>query len=289
MVVQIRYRRACACLASVLLLVAGACVADVLQVIYPRIEERPQDDYGYQVLELALAKSGVAYSLRFTMQKMNQERARQELELGTVSVVDQGPSAEFESRFDAVYFPINRGLSGYRLFIINQDSAPAFQKIRTLADLQRMIAGQGPGWSDTAILEASGIRVVSAEFESLFRMVDARRFDFFPLGVEEVYGFLERYRLLAPHSIVEESVALYYPFSRLFFVRKGNAELRDTILLGLKRAFSDGSFQRLLESNPQFKHALDRAMLKKRTLIKIDNPSLTERFREIPSEYFYRP
>ncbi|HJW12090.1 MAG TPA: hypothetical protein VJ598_09905 [Albitalea sp.] len=270
-------------------LATPSLAAPVLDVVYPRVEERSTEDYGYAVLELALAKSGVPYKLRLSEGVMTPERARLEIEAGRVSVLDFGSSADYETRFRAVYFPIDRGLSGYRLAIIHRDSAADFARIRTLAGLRQKSAGQGPGWADATILADAGIRIETAQFEQLFRMVNARRFDFYPLGVEEVYGHLERHRALAPEAIVERSLALHYPFARLFFVARANTELADALGSGLKRAFADGSFQRLLENHVSVKRSLAQAALSKRVIIELDNPLLTPAFKQMPAAYFYRP
>lgn len=263
--------------------------AQALNVVYPQIEERPASDYGYQVLALALAKSGVPYRLQLSRLPMNLKRAQAEIQAGTVSVVDFGTSRDAEQNLRAVYFPIDRGLSGYRLFIIHRESASVFAKVRALGDLRSLTAGQGPGWPDAQILSAAGIPVVTAQFERLFAMVDARRFDFYPLGVEEVYGFLDRYRAVAPNSIVEPELAIHYPFARLFFVRSDNAALHDALLTGLKRAFADGSLQHLLDDNLQFSEGLRQSQLKHRRIIEIDNPLLSDAFRAIPKSYFLNP
>lgn len=276
-------------LAMFCLLLASQVSAAVLDVVYPQAEERPPEDYGYQVLQLALSKSGQPYRLSLSSYKMNLERTRSELKAGTVSVCDFGTGQAFEQMFLPVYFPIDRGLSGYRLFIINRALAPAFAQIHDLAGLRKKVAGQGRGWADTLILEAAGIHVRTAEFDDLFRMVDAQRFDFYPLGVEEVYPLWSRYRALAPNSIVEKTLVLHYPFARLFFVRKDNTALRDALLLGLQRALADGSLQRLLDGNARFSGALKRADLKHRTLIEIDNPNASPEFKAMPRAYFLTP
>lgn len=260
-----------------------------LNVVYPAIEERASDGYGYKILDLALSKSGRPYQLSIAPLKMNQERTRASIESGSISIVDFGTSAEFEERFRAIYFPIDRGLSGYRLFIINRSAAAEFAAIRNLNELKQKVAGQGNGWSDIKILRNAGIRVESAEFGSLFKMLEMGRFDFFPLGVEEVYALLEQHKDSAPNSTVEESLALHYPFARLFFVKKDNKELHDAVMAGLENAFADGSFQSLVESDPSFRAVRERAHLASRTLIEIDNPNLTVRFKEIPAKYFSKP
>jgi hypothetical protein len=226
------------CCCALALGAAAAPAWAALNVIYPRIEERPRDDYGYKVLDLALSKAGVAYTLSMSRLKMNQERARTLLEEGVISVFD---------------------------------------------------AGQGPGWADITILRAAGIGVKTSEFELLFRMLNAKRIDFYPLGADEIFGLAARYRGQAPDIMVEPRLALQYPFARLFFVRKGDGALRDAIYAGLQKAFADGSFQNLLEADPGFHASVARANLSARTVISIPNPNLSESFRQIPREYFYVP
>jgi ABC-type amino acid transport substrate-binding protein len=263
--------------------------AHELEVVYPLIEERPRDSYGYKVLELALAKSGRRYRLTVSKELMSQERARASLEDGRISVFDTGASAQAEERLRAVYFPIDRGISGYRLFIVNRALSAEFAAIKDLDGLRLKTAGQGPGWADVKILENAGIKVQIAPFGALFAMADNRRFDFYPLGLEEVYGMLDKYRERAPGSVVEETLVLHYPFARLFFVNKGNLELHDALLAGLQAAFADGSFQKLLENDPGYKAARQRANIAKRTIIEVENPELTPRFKAIPAKYFAKP
>src|SRR5262245_41563266 len=256
-----------------------------LRVVYPNEEGAAGQNYGAQVLALALAKSGIPYTLTIHPARVNQERARVMIEEGTVSVYDFGTSAEFEQRLLPVYFPIDRGLLGYRLCVIHRDNADAFARITSIDQLRDKTAGQGVNWSDTAILRHAGITVHVAPWESLFQMVENKRFDFFPLGASEAYTFLKKYQALAPNAIVEQHLVLIYPFGRLFFVRKDNTALRDAIQRGLEQAFADGSFQQLFEDF--WSLSLTPVNLKERTPIRISNLNLTPAFLKIPRKYFY--
>jgi len=263
--------------------------AEPLHVIYPAMEERSADSYGYKVLSLALEKSGRPFQLSISASKMNSERARKSIDEGTVSIADFGSSAELEKRYAAIYFPIDQGISGYRLFIINKNSASRFAQIKSLSDLRTMVAGQGPGWSDIRILEQAGIKVETGEFTSLFKMVELGRFDFFPLGIEEVFGLLEKFQTSCPNSIVEPTLVLHYPFARLFFVKKDNQALRAAVLDGLEKAYADGSFQKLINNDAAFKEARTLSAMGSRTVIELNNPGLTEDFRKMPARYFTKP
>jgi hypothetical protein len=56
--------------------------------------------------------------------------------------------------------------------------------VHSLADLKPMRFGQGSDWPDTAVLRDNGLQVVTSQnYASLFRMLDAGRFDLFPREV----------------------------------------------------------------------------------------------------------
>ncbi|MDF5908869.1 hypothetical protein P4132_22180 [Pseudomonas aeruginosa] len=64
--------------------------------------------------------------------------------------------------------------------------------MRTLDDLRRLRFGQRQDWADTPILRANGLEVkTSQSYESLFRMLDAGRFEVFPREVVVIDGELE--------------------------------------------------------------------------------------------------
>jgi len=136
-----------------------------------------------------------------------------------------------------------------------------------------------------AALGQKPITVHVAPWESLFQMVESKRFDFFPLGASEASTLLHEYQSLAPNAIVDTHLVLIYPFGRLFFVRKDNAALRDAIQSGLEQAFADGSFQQLFEDF--WSLSLTPVNLKERTPIRISNLNLTPAFLKIPRKYFY--
>ena len=63
--------------------------------------------------------------------------------------------------------------------------------------------------------------------------------------------------------------------------------LRDAVLLGLGRAFEDGSLVQLLESDAGFRRSLAAAGIRRRQLIELANPNLTRAYHQIPRKYFY--
>ena len=67
--------------------------------------------------------------------------------------------AEAERALNVVRIPINRGLIGYRVFIIQKDRQADFDRVRSLADLKALTGGQGLGWIDTEIMKAANLKI----------------------------------------------------------------------------------------------------------------------------------
>lgn len=260
-----------------------------LKVVYPNVNEAGEELFGYAVLKLALENSGKDFELNVSKVRVNNDRIRVMIKQKRISISDFGTSPEYEQELLPIYFPIDMGLNGWRIFLIHNDQQSKFSKIKTIEDLRKNIAGQEVGWSDVEILEEAGLKVQKAShITSLFRMTEGKRFDYFPLGVNEVHSLLEGYRKYSPNVIVEQKILLIYPFGRLFFVNKDNQELHDAVKTGLVKSFENGSFWKLFKSHKSNAAIFTKSHLKKRIQILIDNPNITEEFKKIPKKYFFR-
>ena len=256
--------------------------ADPEILYYPKRAESPRWSYALSLVELALKESGQNYILKPTEEEMSQTRAARELELGNIGFIWTGTSAEYEQRFRAVRVPVLRGLDGYRICIINPGRQPAFSAVKTLADLQLLTIGQDPGWSDVKILEAAGLKVVTAPYDSLFNMVERERFDCFLRGAHEAPGEVAKH----PGLAVENEILIVYPFTSFFFVNKNNAALAEALETGLKKAYEDGSFMAHFKSHPAIKAIFEQAQIAQRRRFDIPNPFLTEETKSIPDQYW---
>jgi len=268
----------------------SAYTASAEDVLYPNIDGIGGESIGFSVLKLALSKSGGDYNVKLSNADVNQERARALVEEGRLSVFDTGFQPTLEDRFDPIYLPIDRGILGWRLFIIHKENAGKFASVEGLKDLQKYSAGQGNGWGDIAILENAGLTVKTAsKIPYLIKMVGGNRFDMFPLGANEVFTFLDKYRDGDANLMVEEKVTLVYPYGRFYFVKKGNEKLASAIRTGMEKALDDGSLQALLKDHKFFADAFNRANLSDRVRIDIDTPGLTDGFKSIEDKWWYRP
>lgn len=266
--------------------------ADPLEVIYPKRygADKGRDTYPVAVLRLVLEKSGRPFNMRSSNAEMTQRRALLSLEQDKeVTIAWVGTSDIYEKRFRPIRFPIYRGLLGYRLFIIHKGQQPIFDKVTTLERLSHFRAGQGSGWADIEILENAGLTVHAAPYDSVIKLINERRIDYFPRGVNEAYPEVAAQHARYPDLTVEDRLLLVYPFALFFFVNKNNEELALAVEDGFRHAYEDGSFVAFFEEHPHITQILTQAGLNQRIRFDIPNPFLTPETQSIPGQYWYRP
>ena len=261
-------------------LVALTALAAPTTLIYPRSESASDSQYVYdyellrQALAATLATHG-PFELRQSTAPMNQARAN--------TLTSPLP----------VRIPIDKGLISYRVFLIRGAMQPRFAAVRSLDELRAFSVGSFVTWADTRILREGGFKVVTGDnYEGLFRMLVAERFDFFSRSADEAYREFDERKDLLPEMRVEDTVLLHFPTTRLFFLQRSDEgqRLADRIEAGLNRMIKDGSFDAHFLRH---KGALiQRAHLKSRRVFQIDNPFLspeTQATRKSRPEIWYDP
>jgi hypothetical protein len=228
--------------------------------------------YALAQLQLALDKAGSALRLEPSHYSMEQERALVNLEHNDrLDVAWSMTSHEREQRLLPVRIPLDKGLFGWRIALLPKDRAQLLKNVRNLDDLSQFSAGQGHDWPDSEILRGHGLPVrVSSSYGSLFRMLQAQRFDYFPRSVIEIWDELEHPR--GQQLVVDPHVLLRYPTAMYFFFSRKRPELAETVRIGMEKAIADGSFERLFQQH--FAASLQRAQLDQRQLIELHNPLL---------------
>jgi len=263
-----------AALACLLALIAWPALAEKLEVVYSReiAETDSRLEYPVRLLELALKKSAADFTLQSHQRPMPQGTALTRLAEGQgVNVVWSMTTKEREKQLLPIRIPVDKGLFGYRVALVREQNPTVLAKVKTLADLRTYTAGQGHDWPDTNILQSNGLRVMtSTSPESLFPMLQAGRFDFFPRSVLELGDETEpmsKHQLLA-----DDRLLLYYPTAIYFFVNKKDTGLAKAIETGLNKALADGSFDALFYE--RFGEVIKRTNMRGRTLISLTNPML---------------
>jgi hypothetical protein len=189
-----------------------------------------------------------------------------------IDVVDAGSTLDRENHYLAIHFPLLKGLYGWRIALVRQSDKSMFSDITNFEQLKQLQPGQFHTWSDTKVLQANGIKVVTgSDYEGLFGMLARGRFDYFPRSVLEVYYEFEAHQHL--DLIIEPEVFIHYPTAFYFYVSKDNLTLAADIKKGLETALLDGSFNRLF--NTHFGEVVANMKRSKRRIIEIPNPLLT--------------
>jgi hypothetical protein len=228
--------------------------------------------YALAQLQLALDKAGSALRLQPSRYSMEQERALVNLEHNRhLDVAWSMTSVEREQRLLPVRIPLDKGLFGWRIALLPFDRTHLLKGVEDIQDLRQFIAGQGHDWPDTQILRSHGLPIkVSSSYGSLFRMLQAQRFDYFPRSVLEIWDELEHPR--GKRLRADEHLLIRYPTALYFFVSKQRPDLAHTLQKGMEIALADGSFDQLFHQH--FAAQLERAQLTQRTVIELTNPLL---------------
>ena len=100
-----------------------ATFAGTLEVVRP-LAEAPGDiryDHYWQLLMQTLAIDFGPFVLRAVGLPMTELRSKQELETGrgAITVLVHGNVADYERRLMPIRFPLDKGLLGYRVFLIS--------------------------------------------------------------------------------------------------------------------------------------------------------------------------
>ncbi|TYC62543.1 amino acid ABC transporter substrate-binding protein [Marinobacter sp. BW6] len=236
------------------------------------------------LVELALQKTPEYGEFRIIRsEELSQGRVLRELADGQSRLVDianVATSAEREDFLTAIPFPVDGGLLGFRVCVVQPESLPRFADIENLEDLRarKIRIGQGSHWPDTPVLEANGIPVVThSRYEILFGMLRNERFDCFARGVSEVLYDLEMEQ--DPNLVIEPNLLIAYPMPSYLFVGPKDHETAHRLQLGIERAILDGSFSEFLKR--YYARAVKELNLNRRQVIALENPFLSEESRYV--------
>lgn len=271
--------------------VIGSVSPAVFTVNVEAVTPEREDDYYVNLLRIVLVASkapGEQIELRFSDRQFTQWRWLTELShtnnsnnlLWTVTTNRR------ETLLRPVRVPLFKGLIGARLMVIRRQDEARFSQIKNLEDLQKLVAGQGANWPDAAVLQANGLSVTEGVGkEQLYKMLAAKRFDYFPRGVTEIANeteFLKRYDLM-----VAPNWYLSYPAAMYFFVKKDNEALANRIETGFEKIIDSGEFDEFFNNHPRVKNGLP--YLQERKPLLLSNPTLPKTTPVNNSRYWWMP
>jgi len=214
------------------------------------LKSNSQDNYTFLLLKLALdstIESHGAYQLNTDNTHLSFSRASYMLEQGNViQIASFGASQGIGKNFIAIKVPLYQGMLGFRLLASNKESAKKLTKVSTLAQLRGFEAGFNGQWSDFSIFKTNGLPVeTAASFDSLYKMLSYKRFDYFPRSIREIDIELERYQDVTNNLVVVKGIALFYPHPVYFHVSPRYKAFAQRVEIGLKNILHTGKFKLL--------------------------------------------
>lgn len=182
-----------------------------------------------------------------------------------------------------IRLPIRKGLLSYKLLIINKKNKHMFDKVTTLDVLKTYRFGVVYDWITAGIMHANDLNVIDVpSYHGLFRMLNADRFDYTVLGVNEAFPILASLADENLDLMVAPNIALYINTPSYIFVSKSNPRLAERITWGLEKMIKNGRFDEIFEQYHQ--DYIDKVDLKNRTIISIPNPNLEHLLASPPFE-----
>ena len=264
-------------LAAFALLGALSAWAEPGVVIYPSsgVADDQRSRFYISLLQIALDKGGGGLQARESPVPSVNLRTFERMVTGNgIDVVWAPTTAQLERDYLPVRVPLDKGVLGWRIFLVNKAEREKFSAVHSMVQLKALSAGQAGEWVDTQILRHNGMTVVeSTLYETLFKMLAGHRFDYMPRGIAEIIGEADNYAHLGLE--IEPRLALHYPFCTYFFVARGNEQLAAHLERGLRKAQRDGTFESLFHQ--YMGREIAAAKLDKRMVFELENPTLPPR------------
>lgn len=246
------------CCASTIVL-AGEATNTVVIRQSNMADIKNEDYYFYHLLELVLSKTDTTpekTTIKQLPYRLEDKRLRTEMMHGVVDVLWSPTSAEFEQQMLPVRVSLLKELNNYRLLLIRKNEQARFSAVTSLEDLRKLRGGMSSQWTDANIMEYNKLPMAYAVgYGKLFKMLAAKRFDYFSRGLYQIQSEVNFYPELELQ--IEQELVLSYPNEVYFFVNKNNAALAKRLETGLRIALDDGSFDELFNSIPRYRWGMD--------------------------------
>ena len=181
-----------------------------------------------------------------------------------------------------VYIPLDRGLLGVRVCLINQASQPYFSEVKNSTDFSRLSLQVvlDESWPDKGIMEANQIPVKSINSHD-------QRIQFVMENAKVCYSRsifeIGREHAANPDLVIEKELLLVYHQADILYFRKGAKNLAEAIQYGLIKSYEDGTFQQIY--NRHFQSLKEKNNLYGRKIFFLQSPMLSAEALEAINRY----
>jgi len=169
--------------------------------------------------------------------------------------------------------PLTKGLLGYRLLLVRDESLAIFSQIKKPSQLKALSIGIPQTWADAELFRHNQYRVIEkGTLNDLFFLLKNGTFDYVALGVNEIEEIVKQRVVSLDGISIEPSLMLYYPFPLVFYVTPTNSSLAQRVKKGLKTIIASGEFEELFELHHG--DVVQRLNLQNREVFTLNNPAL---------------
>ena len=258
-------------------LVAAVHAEDLVIMQAPTDAQDRLQDYTYAVVLRALRETEGDYGrfrLRETAHAMVRDRQFSALHKGKdLTVLTSPPKRQWSKKVIRVPFPIQRGISSYRIFMLMEEHKELLKNVHTLAQLKAVSTGSSSDWSTTQILADHGFNlVVGYGYATMFDMLAQGRFQTFNRGVNEIPIELEIFSRKHKQLAYDRYVAVYTYLPNYFYVSPQHKRLAHRIEAGLIKMHKNGALDELFTAH--YGNLVNGFDLKNRRIFYIENTNL---------------
>jgi len=237
------------------------------------IQGNERSDYFVDTLEQALSYSpNKNYQLKFYNKYLPKSRVFKNIATNDgINITAAGATIDRERILQPIFFPIVKGLFGWRIPLVNKEKSNLFLPELSREAFKKLTVGQLHSWSDTKILESNNLSVEKgSNYQGLFQMLAANRFDYFPRSIIEVQKEFDNHKGL--NIAIDKNILLHYPTAYFFYVNKENKALAEDVTFGLEQSLKDGSFERLFKQ--YYGDIVNKTISENRIVYHLKNPFL---------------
>ena len=179
-----------------------------------------------------------------------------------------------------INLPLAKGLLGYRLLIVRNESLQMFQALQESKDLQAFSVGVPATWADAELFRQNDFNVVErGTLDDIFTRLKNKEFDFIALGANEIEEVFTQY-VEAPDDLsIETSMMIYYPFPLIFYVNPEKPGLAKRLETGLLIIMQNGQYETLFRKHHG--DVVERLNLKKRNIFSLHNSLLPQEMNNV--------
>lgn len=118
--------------------------------------------------------------------------------------------------------------------------------------LAKLVSGLGIGWTDVAVFKENSLPTLTAPTHAdLWRMLEAKRFDYYPRGLSEIQPEWAQSNKQYPSVRIDQSLVVYYSFPMFFYVRADRPDLHSRLTKNMKQLYESGEFLKLWTNSHQ--------------------------------------